>query len=54
MIFQKENKNIQILTLTIDNVNIEQVREFYFLRLIIDIHLNKKNTLTNIKMLVLN
>ena len=35
MTFQKTNKNIQTLTLKIDNINIEQVKEFNFLGLII-------------------
>ena len=35
MTFQKANKNIQILTMKIDNVNIEQVKEFHFLGLVI-------------------
>ena len=39
MIFQKDKKNIQIVTLTIDNVNTEQVKEFYFLDLFIHMHL---------------
>ena len=39
-IFQK--KNIQILNLKIDNVNIDQVKEFNFLGLIIDTNLNWK------------
>ena len=44
MIFQKKKKNIQILNLKIDNINIDQVKEFYFLGLIIDTNLNwKKN-----------
>ena len=42
MIFQKKNKNIQILNLKIDNVNIDQVKEFNFLGLIIDTNLNWK------------
>ena len=40
MIFQK--KNIQILNLKIDNINIDQVKEFNFLGLIIDTNLNWK------------
>ena len=42
MIFQKKKKNIQILNLKIDNVNIDQVKEFNFLGLIIDTNLNWK------------
>ena len=45
MIFQKKKKNIQILNLKIDNINIDQVKEFNFLGLIIDTNLNwKKHT----------
>ena len=45
MTFQRTNKNIQMLTLKIDNINIEQVKEFNFLGLIIDTNLNgKKHT----------
>ena len=45
MIFQNKNKNIQILSLKIDNINIDQVKEFNFLGLIIDTNLNwKKHT----------
>ena len=42
MIFQKKRKNIQILNLKIDNINIDQVMEFNFLGLIIDTNLNWK------------
>ena len=42
MTFQRTNKNIQTLTLKIDNINIEQVKEFNFLVLIIDTNLNWK------------
>ena len=43
MIFQ--NKNIQILNLKIDNIDIEQVTDFNFFGLIIDTNFNwKKNT----------
>ena len=43
MIFQK--KNIQTLTLKIDNIDIEQVTDFNFLGVIIDTNLNwKKHT----------
>ena len=38
MIFQK--KNIQTLTLKIDNIDIEQVTDFNFLGVIIDTNLN--------------
>ena len=40
MIFQ--NKNIQILNLKIHNINIDQVKEFNVLGLIIDTNLNRK------------
>ena len=33
MTFQRTNKNVQMLTLKIDNINIEQVKEFNFLGL---------------------
>ena len=42
MTFQRTNKNIQTLTLKIDNINIEQVKEFNFLGLIIETNLNWK------------
>ena len=42
MTFQRTNKNIQTLTLKIDIINIEQVKEFNFLGLIIDTNLNWK------------
>ena len=42
MTFQRTNTNVQTLTLKIDNRNIEQVKEFNFLGLIIDTNLNWK------------
>ena len=45
MTFQRTNKNIQTLTLKIDNINIEQVKEFNFLGLIIDTNRNGKHIL---------
>ena len=42
MTFQRINKNVQMLTLKTDNINIEQVKEFNFLDLIIDTNLNWK------------
>ncbi len=39
IIFHIKKKNIQSLTLTIDNVNIERVAEFNFLGLSLDEHL---------------
>ena len=42
MTFQRTNKNVQMLTLKIDNINIEQVKEFNFLGLIIYTNLNWK------------
>ena len=42
MTFQRTNKNVQTLTLKIDNIIIEQVKEFNFLGLIIDTNLNWK------------
>ena len=47
MTFQMTNKNVQALTLKIDN-NIEQVKEFNFLGLIIDTNLNWKRHTENI------
>ena len=48
MTFQRKNTNIQTLTLKIDNINIEQVKEFNFLGLIIDTNLNWKRHTENI------
>ena len=48
MIFQKKKKNTQILNLMIDNINIDQVKEFNFLGLIIDTNLNWKKHATQI------
>ena len=42
MIFQKKKKNIHILNLKIDNINIDKVKEFNVLGLIIDTNLNWK------------
>ena len=42
MTFQRTNKNVQTLTLKIDNINVEQVKECNFLGLIIDTNLNWK------------
>ena len=42
MTFQKANKNVQMLILKIYNINIEQVKEFNFLGLIIDTNFNWK------------
>ena len=42
MTFQNANKNVQMLTMKIDNINIEQVKEFNFLGLIIYTNLNLK------------
>ena len=53
MIFQKKKKNIQILNLKIDNVNIDQVKEFNFLGLIIDTNLNWKKHAEKYQMHVL-
>ena len=41
MTFQRTNKNVQMLTRKIDNINIEQVKEFNYLGLI-DTNLNWK------------
>ena len=40
MTFQKANKNLQMLTVKIDNINIEKVKELNFLGLIIDTNFN--------------
>ena len=42
MTFQRTNKHVQTLTLKIGNINIEQVKEFNFLGLIIHTNLNWK------------
>ena len=42
MIFQKKKKNTEILNLKIHNINIDQVKEFNCLGLIIDTNLNWK------------
>ncbi len=50
MIFHTKKKNVQSLTLKIDNVNIEQVAEFTFLGLTLYQHLDWKchiNKLSN-------
>ena len=46
MTSQKANKIVQMLTMNIEiMINIEQVKEFNFLGLVIDTHLNwKRNT----------
>ena len=45
MIFHMPKKEIEILTLKIDNTNIHKVEEFNFLELTIDTHLKwKKHT----------
>ena len=48
MTFQNANKNVQMLTMEIDNINIERVKEFYFLGLIIYTNLNLKRHIENI------
>ena len=48
MIFQKVDKDVQHLTLNIDNTNIERVYEFNFLGLILDANLNWKKHLGKI------
>ena len=48
MTFQNANKNVQMLTMKIDNINIEQAKEFNFLGLIIDINLNLKRHIEKI------
>ena len=46
MIFHMPKKEIEILTLKIDNANIDKVEEFNFLGLTIDTRLKWKNKLT--------
>ena len=53
ILFQKKPKNIQILNLKINNINIDQVKEFNFLGLIIDINLTGKSTLNKYQKRVL-
>ena len=48
MTFQRTKKYIQTLTLKIDNINIEQVKEFNFFGLIIHTNLNWKRHTENI------
>ena len=40
MIFQKIDKEMEVLTLKVDNMNIERVKEFNFLGLMVDANLN--------------
>ena len=59
MTFQNGNKNVQMLTMKIDNINIEQVKEFNFLGLIIYTNLYMKRHIEKcqthvLKILVLN
>ena len=42
MTFQMANTNVQMLTLKIDNINIEQVKKFNFSGLLTDTNLNWK------------
>ena len=53
MIFQKKKKNTEIFNLKIDNINIDQVKEFNFLGLIIDTNLNWKKHAEKYQMRVL-
>ena len=53
MIFQKKKKNTEILNLKIDNINIDQVKEFNFFGLIIDTNLNWKKHAEKYQMRVL-
>ena len=53
MIFQKKKKNTEILSLKIDNINIDQFKEFNFLGLIIDTNLNWKKHAEKYQMRVL-
>ena len=53
MIFQKVYKDVQHLTLNIDNTKIERVYEFNFLGLILDANLNWKKHLGKISTNVL-
>ena len=49
MIFHMPKKEIQILTLKMDNTNIDKVEGFNFLGLTVDTHLKWKNTLKKIQ-----
>ena len=51
MIFQKIDKEMEVLTLKVDNMIIERVKEFNFLGLMLDANLNWKNTLQKFQML---
>ena len=42
---------MEVLTLNVDNINIERVKEFNFLGLMIDANLNWKTTLQKFQML---
>ena len=53
MTFQNANKNVQMLTMNIYNINIEQVKQFDLLCLIIDINLNLKRHIEKRQMHIL-
>ena len=48
MIFQKIDKEMEVLTLKVDNMNIERVKEFNLLGLMVDANLNWKKHIANI------
>ena len=48
MIFQKIDKEMEVLTLKVDNMNIVRLKEFNFLGLMIDAHLNWKKHIAKV------
>ncbi len=48
MIFKKINKEMEVLSLKVDNMNIERVKEFNFLGLVIDANLNWKKHIAKV------
>ena len=42
MIFEKIDKEMEVITLKVDNINIERVKELNFLGLMLDANLNWK------------
>ena len=48
MIFQKIDKEMEVLTLKVDYINIERVKEFNFLGLMIDANLNWKKHIAKV------
>ena len=48
MIFQKIDKEMEVLTIKVVNMNIERVKEFNFLGVMIDANLNWKKHIANV------